>query len=122
MQIIYQDEYGTGVYWGASTHPASIGDTIIVDQEEYRVKSRIFYPQEDKIVITVSQGSYRAPVAESGVDAGRLNQLNAAIINTNKRIDASDKKSRAVTEQVGSIRKHINQRIQQDKKDKDENR
>jgi hypothetical protein len=122
MNIIYQDEYGTGVYWGASTHPANIGDTVVVDGEEYRVKSRIFYPQEDKIVITVSQGSYRAPVAESAVDAGRLNQLNAAIINTNKRIDATDKKSRAVTEQVGSIRKHINQRIQQDKKDKDENR
>ena len=122
MQIIYQDEYGTGVYWGASTHPANIGDTIIVDGEEYRVKSRVFFPQEDKIVITVSQGSYRPPVAESSSDAGRLNQLNAAIINTNKRIDASDKKSRAVTEQVGSIRKHINQRIQQDKKDKDENR
>ena len=123
MQIIYQDEYGSGVYWGASSHPANIGDTIIVDDEEYRVKSRVFFPQQDKIVITVSQGSYRAPVAESsGVDAGRLNQLNAAIINTNKRIDATDKKSRAVTEQVGSIRKHINQRIQKDKKDKDENR
>ena len=122
MTIIYQDEYGTGVYWGASTHPANIGDTIIVEGEEYRVKSRVFFPEQDKIVITVSQGSYRAPVAEGAVDAGRLNQLNAAIINTNKRIDATDKKSRAVTEQVGSIRKHINQRIQQDKKDKDENR
>jgi septal ring factor EnvC (AmiA/AmiB activator) len=117
MNIIYQDEYGSGVYWGASTHPANIGDTVIVDAEEYRVKSRIFYPQEDKIVITVSQGSYRAPVAESSSDNGRLNQLNAAIINTNKRIDDTEKKNRALNEQIVSVKKHINRRIQQDKKD-----
>ena len=122
MQIIYKDEYGVSLYWGASTHPANVGDTVIIEDEEYRVKSRIFSPEKDEIIIIVGQGSYRAPVAESAVDAGRLNQLNAAIINTNKRIDATDKKSRAITEQVGSIRKHINQRIQQDKKDKDENR
>lgn len=117
MNIIYQDEYGTGVYWGASTHPANIGDTIIVDQEEYRVKSRVFFPQEDKIVITVSQGSYRAPVAESSADNGRLNQVNAAIMQTNKRIDATEKKNRALNEQIVTVRKHINQRIRQDKKD-----
>jgi len=119
MHIIYEDEYGTGVYWGASTHPANIGDTVIVDGEEYRVKSRIFYPQEDKVVIVIAMGSYRAPVAESSADKGRLSQLNAAIINTNKRVDATDKKNRALTDQVSVVRKHINQSIRQDKKDKD---
>ena len=117
MQIVYQDEYGSGVYWGASTHPASIGDTVIIEDEEYRVKSRIFYPLEDKIIITISQGSYRPPVTESSSDNGRLNQLNAAIIQTNKRIDDTEKKNRALNEQIVSVKKHINRRIQQDKKD-----
>ena len=125
MVIKYEDEYGTSIFWNnaANSHPANIGDTVIVDEEAYRVKSRVFYPKEETIVIVVSQGSYRTPVAESsGVDAGRLSQLNAAIINTNKRTDAVEKKNRALNEQIVSVRKHINQRIQQDKKDKDENR
>jgi hypothetical protein len=117
MQIIYKDEYGVSLYWGVSTYPANIGDTVIIEDEEYRVKSRIFSPVKDEIIIVMTQGTYRAPVAESAVDAGRLNQLNAAIINTNKRVDATDKKTRALTDQVSSVRKHINQRIQQDKKD-----
>ena len=116
MQIIYQDEYGSGVYWGASTHPANIGDTVIIEQEEYSVKSRVFYPQEDKIVITLIQGSYKSSVRESSDDAGRLGQLNAAIINTNKRIDATEKKNRALNEQLVTVRKHINQRIREENK------
>lgn len=116
MQIIYQDEYGEGVYWGQNSHPASIGDTIIVDDEEYRVKSRIFYPQDDKIVITVTQGMIRSAQTES-TDSGRLNEVKNAILAINKRQDASEKKGRALNEQIGSIRKHINQRIQQEKKD-----
>ena len=124
MFIEYKDEYDTQIFWHSkdTAYPANVGDTVVFNEEEYRVQSRVYYPKENQMSIVVTQSSARAPVAEKAVDAGRLNQLNAAIINTNKRIDASDKKSRAVTEQVGSIRKHINQRIQQDKKDKDENR
>lgn len=117
MTIVYQDEYGTGLYWGQSSHPASVGDTVIIEDEEYRVKSRTFMPEKDDIIIVLTQGSMRAPVAESTVDAGRLNQVNAAIINTNKRIDATEKKNRALNEQIASVKKNINRRTQQDKKD-----
>jgi len=116
MQIIYQDEYGSGVYWGQSSHPANVGDSVIVDEEEYYVKSRVFFPQEDKIIITVTQNMIRSTHKES-TDSGRLNEMNNAILAVNKRQDASEKKGRALNEQIGSIRKHINQRIQQEKKD-----
>ena len=49
MQIIYKDEYGVSLYWGASSHPANIGDTVIIEDEEYRVKSRIFSPVKDDV-------------------------------------------------------------------------
>jgi len=117
MQIIYKDEYGVSLYWGASTHPANIGDTVIIEDEEYRVKSRIFSPIKDEIIIVMTQGSVRTPVSETASDAGRLNQVNSAIMQTNKRIDATEKKNRALNEQLVSVRKHINQRIRQDKKD-----
>ena len=116
MQIIYQDEYGSGVYWGQSSHPANVGDSVIVDDEEYRVKSRVFFPQDDKIIITITQNMVKSAQKES-TDSGRLNEMSNAILAVNKRQDASEKKGRALNEQIGSIRKHINQRIQQEKKD-----
>lgn len=116
MTIVYKDEYGNGLFWGASTHPANIGDTVIIEDEEYRVKSRIFSPEKDEIIIIVGQGSFRAPVAESA-DNTRQNQMHNAIIELTKRQDVTEKKHRAVSDQLGSVKRGINQRIQQDKKD-----
>jgi hypothetical protein len=119
MTIVYKDEYGTGLYWGASTHPAGIGDTVIIEDEEYVVKSRIFMPEKDDVIIIVGQGSVRTPVAE-GVGNSRHNQMRNAIIELTKRQDVTEKKHRALTDQVSSVKRGINQRIQQDKKDSDD--
>ena len=116
MTIVYQDEYGTGLYWGKSSHPANVGDTVIIDDEEYRVKSRVFVPEKDDIIITVTQNMLRASVEESS-DNTRQNQMHNAIIELTKRQDVNEKKHRAVSDQLGSVKRGINQRIQQDKKD-----
>ena len=116
MTIVYQDEYGTGLYWGKSSHPANVGDTVIIEDEEYRVKSRAFFPEKDDIIITVTQNMLRASVEESS-DNTRQNQMHNAIIELTKRQDVNEKKHRAVSDQLGSVKRGINQRIQQDKKD-----
>ena len=77
---------------------------------------RIFSPEKDEIIIIVGQGSFRAPVAESA-DNTRQNQMHNAIIELTKRQDVTEKKHRAVSDQLGSVKRGINQRIQQDKKD-----
>jgi len=116
MQIIYQDEYGTGVYWGQSSYPANVGDSVIVEDEEYYVKSRVFFPQDDKIVITVTQNLIRS--RDTGNDnSGRLAEMQRAIVDITKRQDSSEKKGRMLNEQVVAVRKHINQRIQQERKE-----
>ena len=56
-------------------------------------------------------------VQKESNESGRLVEMHNAIIEINKRQDASEKKGRALTEQVGVIRNHINQRIKQEKKD-----
>lgn len=116
MQIIYQDEYGVGVYWGPSSYPAGIGDAVIVDNEEYRVKSRVFYPQDDKIIITITENMVMSVQKESA-DTGRLNTLNNAIIAVSRRQDVSEKKNKTLNGQVASVRQYIKQKNYQDKKD-----
>ena len=121
MKIVYEDEYGVDLYQGNSTYPAAIGDAVIIEEEEYRVKSRTFYPAQDAIVVTVTQMAVRATVKEDKTP-GRLAEMHNAIIAVTKRQDVSEKKGRALGEQLGSVRRHINQRIQQDKKDTNDTR
>jgi len=116
MIIIYEDEYGNGVYWGTSTYTASVGDTVVVEDEEYRVKSRMFFPQEDKVIITITQNMLKPRQSEDSGN-GRLNEMNNAIIQINKRQDAQEKSNRNLREQVGTVRKHINQQIRKERKD-----
>lgn len=116
MVIVYQDEYGAGLFWGESTHPANIGDTVIIEDEEYRVKSRTFIPEKDKIIVTVTQNMLRANVAESA-DNSRQNQMHNAIIELTKRQDVTEKKHRALSDQFSTVRRHISNKAQQDKKD-----
>lgn len=121
MQVRYVDEYGTGLYWGQTTQPIApvIGDTVIIEEEEYRVKSRTFIPEKDIVVIEVTQNLSTSVKESKNNDSDRLNQMQRAILETNKRQDSIEKKTRAITEQVVTIRKHINQRIQQERKDND---
>jgi len=118
MVIIYEDEYSESVFWGATTYPANVGDIVVVDGEEWHVKSRVFYPQEDKIVIVVTQRQNRISVAESK-DTGRQNQMHNAIIELSKRQDVMEKKNRALGDQLSVVRHSVNNRIKQDKKDKE---
>jgi len=120
MTIVYKDEYGVGLFWGESSHPANVGDTVIIEEEEFRVKSRIFIPERNEIIIIVSQGFNKSQTpSETSNDNGRLNRLSNAILDVNKRLETVEKKGRTLTEQVVSVKKHINQRIQQEKKDKE---
>lgn len=116
MYVIYIDEYGESIYWGSVSYPAQVGDTIMVDGEEYFVKSRLLIPQEDKIIITVTQNIVRSSVAENS-DNGRHTQMHNAIIALSKRQDASEKTEKALREKLISTKKNLTRAIKQDKKD-----
>ena len=121
MKIIYQDEYGEIIYSPYDEVPSaqipSIADIVVIDDEDWRVESREFHPKQNTVVVVITQNLVRSQQTTSS-DAGRLNEMNRAIIELSKRQDLTEKKSRTLTEQVVTVRKHINQRIQQDKKDK----
>jgi hypothetical protein len=114
MKIEYQDEYGITLFQGSSV-PAAVGDIVIIQDEEYRVKSRIFMPMRDAVIVELTQTMIRTPVKEN-MDPSRLTSMHNAIVATNARQDAVEKRNRALTEEVRTVRKHINAQIQREKK------
>ena len=116
MKINYHNEYADLIHSVNSDMAPSVGQAVIFEDEEYRVKNVIWMIERDYIIVELTQSMVKSTQKES-TDSGRLNQINNAILAVNKRQDASEKKGRALNEQIGSVRKHINQRIQQEKKD-----
>jgi hypothetical protein len=120
MKIIYEDEYGEIVYQSAQDVPSAqiptVSDTVVIDDEDWRVKSRVFHVKENTVVVVITQNMIRSKDAASN-DSGRLNEMNRAILGLSKRQDASEKKGRMLTEQISTVRKHINTTIRNEKKD-----
>lgn len=115
MKIHYQDDYGVNIYSSAdNTVLPSVGDDIVFDGEEWKVKSRTFYLNDDAVIVEITQNVARSS-AKVGTD-GRLNEVKQSIIRLASRQDITDKKVRSSSEQVSSIRKHINTQIQKDSK------
>lgn len=118
MKIVYVDEYGEQVFEMVDGIQPNNGDTIVIDNEDWIVKHRTIYAASNILVVSVTQNLVRSGKQPSS-ETGRLNEMHSAIISINKRQDVSEKKGRALNEQISSIRKHINTRIQQEKKDKE---
>jgi len=117
MKIHYQDEYGEIVYVAYNKNAVPrIGETVTIQDEDYRVKNVTWPAEHDDVVVLITQGMVRSqePIDDS---SGRLTEMNRAILAVSKRQDAMEKKNRMLGEQVGTIRKHINQRIIQERKD-----
>ena len=122
MTVKYVDEYENELkISGKSSFLPLAGDSVEIDNEEWQVKARTFYPELDLVIISLTQSSPRTMQAES-VDKARLNKMQDAIMNLTKRQDAQEKKTRTITEEVVQVTQHINQRIQKERKSNDEPR
>lgn len=114
MKIIYEDDYGNRTFNNSVV--AIPGDIVMISGEDWVVKSRFIDLDNDQVIISITQNSTKsAPTLVN--DTGRLAEMQRAILEVNKRQDTSEKKSRMLSEQVVTIRKHINQKIQQERKE-----
>jgi hypothetical protein len=109
MNIYYQDEYGEEIYGSNSTsimipHP---GDTIIIDDDDWKAVSRTFYPQHNSVVVSITQNQVK-PKAPTE-DGDRLKEMERAIVDVNKRQGLQEKRTKSLREQAMSVRKHIRQ-------------
>jgi hypothetical protein len=93
-----------------------IGETVVLVQE-YRVKDVIWDAASDDVIVEITQNLVKAAKEINDGTSGRLAEMQRAIVAVTKRQDTTEKKGRMLTEQVVTIRKHINQRIQQERKE-----
>ena len=105
MNIIYEDEYGVDMYSTNSDVVPRIGESILFQDEYYRIKSVTWDIERHSVVISVTQNTVKEP-ADDGTDR-RLSEVKNAIIKTNKRLDAQEKKSGALDEKFTSMRTFI---------------
>jgi hypothetical protein len=121
MKILYKNEYGDTIYQSTQDVPSSqipsITDTVVIDQEEWKVTARVFHPAVNTVVVVLAQDVSRLLPPASTTESSKTASLTRAIEKLSSRQDSIEKKSRALNEQIVTIRKNINQRIQQDKKD-----
>ncbi len=104
MRVSFLDEYDVELFTlgNEDGFPPIPGDIVIIDGEEWKVKSRIFYPKFGRINIILSQGSIK--VTEKDETNGRLTQLNNAIVDVSKRLDKEEKKRRLLSEELVTVR------------------
>ena len=118
MKIYYQDEYGEELYTAYNKNSVPrIGETVIIEEEEYKVRDVIWKGDGDDVIVEITQNLVRAVKETKDDSSGRLAEMQRAIVAVTKRQEGTEKKNRMLTEQVVTIRKHINQRIQQERKE-----
>ena len=116
MKTNYEDEYGNIVITSRTSFIPGIGDTIIIEDEEYFVKSRIFNPIEEVVTVMITQNMIK-PKGKEDNFTGRLAEMNSAILRINSRQDVSEKKNRVINEKLGAVKQKISQRSQPEKKE-----
>ena len=121
MTIIYVDDYDEVLHRGSNQSIPNVGETVTIGDNYWKVKTRSFIPEQDTVVITLTENSFGTTQTES-VDTSRLNKLHNAILNTNKRIDKHVADYEQMSEQVLKIKKNINQQITNERRENDKNR
>ena len=105
MKVIYEDDYGNRTY---NQFVAVPGDIVMIDGEDWLVKTRFYDLANDELLISLTQKSVREKVEESkDGTTGRLSEMQRAIVDVKKRLDSQDKLTKSLREQAMSIRQHI---------------
>lgn len=105
MKIVYEDEYGEVLFKGTSTVLPNSNDPVVLDEVEWFVKSRIFHPEDDTVVIVVAENAESENFTEA--KDSRLNEMKSAILDLRRRQDKNESKGRLLREQLVSIRSFL---------------
>ena len=94
-----------------------MGDLVWFDEAFY-IEHIVWYPKEQMIQVYLSDTppAKKKPLAEGVDHTVKLDQQQRSLNDVTKRLNESEKKTRALSDQLGSVRKHINQRIREERK------
>lgn len=105
MRVLYVDEYGEDLFAYESDIIPTSGDTVSIEDEDWRVRSRTFIPELSTIVVELTQNLIKSKA--SNEDDGRLKEMQHAILDITKRQNLQEKRTKSLREQAMSIRQQI---------------
>lgn len=105
MHLIFEDEYGEELHRQDFVAVPRMDDLIILDGEEFIVKSVIWDMIQLRITVKVTQSTIN-PV-EVDDTSTRLREAKNAILAVNKRVAEQEKKVKSLREQLVSVRTFI---------------
>jgi hypothetical protein len=123
MIIKYYDEFDEFLYEEGHIEFVPRTGEVVWIADAYLVSNVIRYPGRAYIKVqlepwTESVGKINESFENPDVTS-RLDDMRRAILNINKKQETTEKKGRALTESVVSLRKSLNQSIQRENKKND---
>jgi len=108
MLVSYINEYEEQIFKGDTQFIPRKGDTVQLEDEYYEVKDVIWDLSTSVISVVLAVPKIRKIESAPNDVSGRLNEMQRAIIDLNKRQGDSEKKARTLNEQLVSVRTKIN--------------
>lgn len=122
MKVHFEDEYGNVLKIKIASTVINIpttNDVVIIDSEEFLVKSRTFHLDLEIVVVNITQTVPKIIAGHKQPDS-RLNEAKTAIIGLTKRQDVLEKKEIHLNEQISNFKRQIDKITRQQQK-KDQN-
>lgn len=120
MIVRFINEYGDNVFISNnSSMIPRIDETVIVDEEEYRVSSVVWQMHNNLVVVELRMPTNNRTEGEPVNDTVGLREMTSLrrdIEDLRQSRETSNKTTRALSDSLQTIRKHINQRIQEENK------
>jgi hypothetical protein len=106
MKIQYEDDFGSAVYIAYNKDAVPrIGESIIFDNEDYRVRDIIWLIEKDEVIVVITQNSIKPQKEDS--ESGRLAEVKNAIVTLTKQVATQTKKGKLLSEELVSVRTYL---------------
>lgn len=106
MKISYEDEYAIELLEvDTNSQLPQQGNSVIIADEEWSVENIVFYPEQDAVLISLTQNLIKAE--KPAKTDTRLGEMQSSIMQINKRQDSQERRSRLLREQMVSVRTYL---------------
>ena len=116
MNIQYIDEYDRELFVSSKNEIPNVGDTVILDSEEWVIKSRIFYPEDDSVTINLTQhnsNNSNNSILSNASDL-KLRDIKNTISRISDRQDINEKKTKNLNNKIDTVKQKLDNNIRQE--------
>lgn len=119
MKIKYIDNYGEDLLDNDSPYMPRLGDSVHIGNIDEWIVTQVTWNADSNIGVvelTLAEDIPSIREAKQADTSGRLDKMQNAIFEVQRKHDELRKKHRGLKDQVSNVRSHVNQQTQKDKK------